>query len=65
MRWLDWKTPLEVGLGVILDFTQYKVLGCAAYVYLPKEVHPNKMGPRSELMTYISYEPGTKGYKFM
>jgi len=65
MKRLDWKTPLEIRIGVIPNFTKYKVFGCAAYVYLPEEVQPNKMGPRSELMTYISYEPGTKGYKFM
>jgi len=38
MKWLDWKTLLEIGTGVIPDFTEYKVFGCAAYVYLPEEV---------------------------
>ena len=65
MKHLNWKTPLEVGTGVIPNFTKYKVFRCTTYVYLPEEVWPNKMGPRSELVTYIGYEPGTKGYKFM
>jgi len=38
MKWLDWKTPLEVRSGVIPDFTEYKVFRCATYVYLPEEV---------------------------
>jgi len=37
-KWLDWKTPLEIRTGVIPNFTEYKVFGCAAYVYLPEEV---------------------------
>jgi len=65
IKWLDWKTPLEVVSGLVPDFTKYKVFGCATYVYLPEEVHPKKMGPRSELMTHIGYEPSTKGFKFM
>jgi hypothetical protein len=42
-----------------------KVFGCAAYVYLPIEKCKNKLAPRSELMTYLRYEAGTKGYLFM
>jgi len=34
-------------------------------VYLPEKVQANKMAPKSELMTYLRYEPGTKGMKFM
>jgi len=65
IKQLDWKTPLEVGSETVPDFTEYKVFRCATYVYLPEEVHSNKMGPKSELLTYISYDSGTKGYKFM
>ena len=34
-------------------------------MYLLEQVRANKMAPKSELMTYLGYEPGTKGMKFM
>jgi len=50
---------------MLLDFNSYKVFGCAAHVYLPKNVYVNKMAPWSELMTFLSYKPGIKSYKFV
>ena len=47
------------------DVTHLHVLGCGAYVFLPEEVRTNKLNPKSELMTFISYPAGTKGYLFM
>jgi len=38
---------------------------CGAYVFLPEEVRANKLAPRSELMTYIGYETGIKGWRFV
>jgi len=35
------------------------------YVFLPKEVRASKLTPKLELMTYIRYETGIKGWKFM
>jgi hypothetical protein len=34
-------------------------------VFLPEEVRQNKLAPKSELMTFISYADGVKGYLFM
>jgi len=34
-------------------------------MFLPKEVRANKLTLRSELMRYIGYETGIKGWKFM
>jgi len=41
------------------------VFGCGAYVFLPEEVRANKLTPRLELMTYIRYETGIKGWHFV
>ena len=35
------------------------------YVFLPEEVCANKLNPKSELMTFLGYPQGTKGYLFM
>ena len=43
----------------------FHVFGCGAYVFLPKEVRVNKLTPKSELMTFIGYSDGLKGYLFM
>jgi hypothetical protein len=44
------------------DVSYFKVFGCRAYVFLPKKVRQNT---KSELMTFISYADGVKGYLFM
>ena len=35
------------------------------YVFLLEEVHVNKLNPKSELMTFLGYLQGTKGYLFI
>ena len=35
------------------------------YVFLPEKVRVNKLNPKSELMTFLGYPQGTKGYLFM
>jgi hypothetical protein len=62
---IKWTTPIEIRTGQKPDLTDLKVFGCAAYIFLPIEKRVNKMSPRSELMTYLGYESGTKGYLFM
>ena len=47
------------------DVTHFHIFGCGAYVFLPEEVCHNKLNPKSELMTFIGYPQGTKGYLFM
>ena len=41
------------------------VFGCGAYVYLPEEVRVNKLVPKLELMIFIGFADGVKGYLFM
>jgi len=62
---LPWLMPMESLIKVKPDLSELHVFGCGAYVFLPKEVRANKIAPRSELMIYIGYETGIKGWKFM
>jgi len=39
------------------------IFGCGAYVFLPSEVHANKLVPHSELMIFIGYKDN--GYHFI
>ena len=41
----------------------FHVFGYGAYVFLPIEIHPNKLTPYSELMIFIRYEDN--GYHFI
>jgi len=61
---LEWLTPMESLIKVKLDLSKLHVFGCGAYVFLPK-VRTNKLTPRSELITYIGYETGVKGWHFV
>ena len=61
----DWKTPFENLKCIKPDVTHLCVFGCGTYVFLPEEVCVNKLNPKSELMTFLSYPQGTKGYLFM
>jgi hypothetical protein len=65
IKHLDWKTPNEILTKEKHSVTHLKVFGCAVYVYLPKEKRVNKLAARSELMTYIGWVQGIKGYRFM
>jgi len=57
--------PMESLIKVKPDLSKLCVFGCGAYVFLPKEVRANKLAPKSELMTYIGYETGIKGWRFV
>ena len=61
----DWKMPFENLKRTKPDVTHLRVFGCGAYVFLLEEVHVNKLNPKSELMTFLGYPQGTKGYLFM
>ena len=61
----DWKTPFENLKCTKPDVTHLCVFGCGTYVFLPEEVHVNKLNPKSELMTFLGYPQGTKGYLFI
>jgi len=62
---LSWLTPMESLIKVKPDLPELCVFGCGAYVFLPEEVRVNKLAPKSELMTYIRYETGVMGWRFM
>jgi hypothetical protein len=61
----NWKTLVENLEHTKPDVTHLHVFGCSAYVFFPEEVHHNKLNPKSELMTFIEYPQGVKGYLFM
>jgi len=58
-----WKTPQEIFTGEKPKISHLYVFGCGAYVYLPNEVHANKLTPCSEFMIFIGYEDN--GYRFI
>jgi len=60
---LKWKTPQEIFTDEKPKISYLCVFGCRAYVYLPNEVHANKLIPHSELMIFIGYEDN--GYRFI
>ena len=65
MKRLEWCTPSEWLSGTRPSIDHLRVLGCAAYVFIPAEVHANKLSPKSELMTYLGTALGGKGWIFM
>src|SRR5215469_13236194 len=62
---INWSTPIECLHKVKPDVSNLKVFGCGAYVYLPQEKRTNSLAPKSELMVFIGFKIGTKGYRFM
>ena len=65
VRHLSWRTPFEELNGKKPDISHLWVFGCGAYVFIPEDVRVNKLTPRAEIMTFLGYTDGTKGYKFM
>ena len=61
----DWKMPFENLKCIKSDVTHLHVFRCGTYVFLLEEVHVNKPNPKSELMTFLGYPQGTKGYLCM
>ena len=61
----DWKMPFENLKHTKPDVTHLCVFNCGTYVCLSEEVCVNKLNPKSELMTFLGYPQGTKGYLFM
>ena len=59
------KSPFQLLYGQKPDVHHLKVFGCLAWVFIPKEMRKNKLSPKSEAMTFIGYEKGSKAYKFM
>jgi len=65
VRRLEWHTPYEQIHGSVPDVGHLLVFGCGAYVHIPQEVRVNKLSPRGELMIFLGYPQGVKGYLFM
>ncbi|KXN88520.1 hypothetical protein AN958_07260 [Leucoagaricus sp. SymC.cos] len=65
VRHLNWKTPIETASGQKPNVSYLKVFGCGTYVFIPKEMHKNKLSTQSELMIFLRYEHGSKAYHFM
>ena len=62
---LEWKTPYELINGKVPDISHLRVFGCGAYVYIHEDIRVNKLAPRSEMMIFLGYPEGIKGYLFM
>ena len=65
MRCINWQTPYELMDGQKPDIKYLRVLGCAAWVWLPEEKRLNKLSPKSELMIFLGFDTSVKGFKFM
>jgi len=63
IKHLKWKIPQEIFTGEKSKISYLRVFGYGAYVYLPNEVHANKLVPCSELMIFIGYKDN--GYRFI
>jgi len=55
MRRLDWITPSESLFKEKPNLQHLRIIGCGAYVFIPKEVRKNKLSPKSELMIFLGY----------
>jgi hypothetical protein len=60
---IGWKTPFELVHKELPNIDHLCVFGCGAYVFIPSEDRPNKLAPKSELMTYVGW--GVTGHQFI
>ena len=65
MQQLKYTSPYELLYGLKPDVAHMHTLGCAAYVFLHEDQHHDVLSPHAELMTFIGYADGVKGWKFM
>jgi transposase InsO family protein len=65
VRRLKWRTPYELLFNEVPSIGHLRVFGCGAYVHIPAEVRKDKLAPRGELMIFLGYVDGVKGYLFM
>ena len=59
------KTPYEALNRDKPDISHLRILGCGAYVFLHEDVQQDVLSPHAELMTFIGFTSGVKGWKFM
>ncbi len=48
-----------------IDVSYFRVFGCGAYVFIPKNRRKNKLSPKREAMTFVGYDVRSKSYLFM
>ena len=65
MQWLKYTSPYELLYELKPDIAHMHTLGCAAYVFLHEDQCHDALSPHAELMTFIGYADGVKGWKFM
>src|SRR5271168_4227024 len=58
-----WQTPFEWWNGKKPDVSYLRTFGCKAFVHVHKD-NRNKLEPKAKIMTFVGYEPGSKGYHF-
>ena len=61
---LDWSPPISKWNGKTPGVSYFKIFGCLAYVFIPKEDRQNKLSAKAKEATFIGYEKDTKGYRF-
>ena len=59
----DYKTPKEFWSGQKPNISHLQVFGCLAWVHILK-MRRHKLQPKSRVMIFVGYEPGSKGYQF-
>jgi len=65
VRRLKWRTPFELVYDEVPSIGHLRVFGCAAYIHIPAEARKDKLSPCGELMIFLGYPSGIKGYLFM
>ena len=65
VKHISWHTPFEVLNSTKPDISHLRVFRCGTYVYIPDDVRVNKLTPRAEVMIFLRYTSGTKGFTFM
>ena len=65
VRRLEWQTPYELVYYQVPSVGHLRVFGCGAYIHIPAEARNDKLSPKSELMIFLGYPEGMKGYLFM
>src|SRR6266850_8102277 len=60
---LKWHTPHEAwNAGHVPDVSYFRVFGCKAYMHVPADKWC-KLDAKATLVTFVGYEPGSKGYR--
>ena len=62
-RNLQWRTPIEIwNTGHVPDVSYFRVFGCKGYMHVPADKR-RKLDAKATEVTFIGYEPGSKGYR--